>query len=177
MRPKLIAVVLIVLLITLYIGYNILGPIRLTEETSSNGSDAADSATSGISILNTVARTANTSEEREIITLYLTLSLSAGSSEIEIGANGQDIMITVYTESGNRSNPFSEVTTLIDDDGDAELLSRGEILNLTIHLDQSQIGVGPGEEFSVRLMPPLVSGTIETYIAPIDLDERFIVLV
>ena len=132
--------------------------------------------TGGIAILNSVGRTENSSEGRVITTLYLTVGCQAGSQDITLGPNGESLRITIYNGSLIEFNPIIEITDLIDYDENPDILARSEMINLTIYLDLSDLTVRHGEEFGVVIYPPDSLGTLESYTAPHDLSERFILL-
>ncbi len=144
---------------------------ELQNQAERTGQDAADSATGGISITNTVGRIGpDGSGGREINEIYLTVGLNAGSTGIDVSG----VLIQYQDPSNYDENATFTRATLIDTDGDNGILARGETMNLTV----SGLSVGPGEEFTIKIIPPnRVPGTLESYIAPNDLSDRFLILI
>jgi flagellin FlaB len=146
---------------------------ELQNQAERTGADAAASATGGVAVLNSVGRIRNGvggEPSRVIDTLFLTVGLNAGSEGV--GMAGLLIQYTVDTDF--TFNATYVRSTLIDKDGNNAILARGELMNLTI----SGLVVGPGEEFTIKILPPnRVPGTLESYIADWDLSARFTILI
>ncbi|HID73684.1 MAG TPA: hypothetical protein EYP43_01400 [Thermoplasmata archaeon] len=155
---------------------------ELEQRAELTGSDAANSATGGIAILSSVGQIRDPGAPapgRVITDLYLIIGLNAGSRGVNMGQDGDNITITVQTESFYNNNVQKTTGTIVDEDGDVTILARGEIME--IHIDLWGTGnmyVEPGEEFTVKIiLPNRVPGTMQSYIAPWDFSDDYISLI
>ncbi len=140
------------------------------ELTPSNGR----SATGKIAIVSGVARTGDSSNGRIVISIDLIIQLKAGSEVVTVGSEGDELDLTIGNGSVQRTRPEFMIGTISDEDGDPAVLSRDEMMNLTIDLVESDLGVGPGDTLSVKIEYEDDDMTIGSYIMPQDLDEEYI---
>ena len=146
---------------------------ELSNQAERTGADAAASATGGVAVLNTVGRVRNGGAgepSRVIDTIFLTVGLNAGSDGVHMAG----LLIQIEVDNDFTFNATYVRSTLIDKDLNNAIMSRGELMNLTV----TTPAIGPGEEFTVKLLPPnRVPGTLETYITDWDLNARFTILI
>ena len=143
---------------------------ELENRAELTGKDAANSATGGVAIISTVGRVDLTAPTPHIDELYLIIGLSSGSEGVDLWGT-----VVVYQDDTNyEANVTHTMTTLVNTDNNNRILARGEMMNLTI----TGLNIEPGEKFTIRIIPPpLVPATMESYIAPESLNDRFIELI